>query len=1421
MPGAIPYARSHHMSGSTRVVLNDAVFRAAIPETAAKLDSVGQNANRAEAAADRAEQAANNAGGSGPVDPAAIITAGKEQIRQIVREYLVELGLIQDGGTPGVTLPALTITPATGVAADAPAGTLLGTVNVATPSGATRALILGGPGAIMDPNDATGRRIIRSSSGTVTAGTLNLSVRDTHPNATNSPQTASAGVTIAAAGGGTPTITKPTFNPASGTFPLDAAASLKLADILPATPAAGITRTASGTLTTDNGKAQVLRGLTSATEGQSLTLTVRDALTSNPAIYEETTFTATAQQAYVPPAGAFEYTALAKPTVGSEAGVTYVPQMQVRSAAGELQGFAFNAGSSALAARYGCFALTLERGLLLPTEYVEYVREDNGTVVPAQMAVLRKWPDGSAKHVRLACMHPALTAGQTIRAMLRKASVAPSGAVVTHAGLSSSPFTGSIQVKGHYAANSNTLVAMSGTYDIGVSTIVANATAGSYWMQGPICTERRYILDMPEALRLIVDIRVYADGSHEVDYQPAADKQRWANAGGWCSWQLGITIAQGGTNVLNLPTQRIGIAQVGRKLVASALSAATNALNDPPVHNVQVDAPLYTQMGVFPIYNYGLGVKGTMAADVAARMTGYSGWRSMLNNNGVRKDMGAVAARMDIGIVPGWHAEWCMTQAEPCRRSMIATGEVAGATKINAWDITSNTRLNIFSDKGGYPGMWFDYRGNDDGSNPSNITTPDSWDGWEYDTGHTPMLPYLPYVATGDRFFYDRFEALVMATLLYTYPPGRRAYIEGGLDWCVMQNNQPREAGWNARDLGYGAMMLPDVSPFQARILEVVDYTFQVLLDRSAAWAAAQGQCKGWLPNTNPYDSSVLKHWMQDHVAAGTAICFQGGSLKAAAFMDWARNYMVGRFMQDANGMSHKKACWFLAAIGNSHDILATPPTVTTWAQMDAASHTDSDAAPVNGFDGGGNYNQLGLRTLAYYAMLRGDDQARAMIDTYVSEGARFTDPSSYRADPTDNMRPLTITGQVGGEEPEEPEEPGEPVAAVVIPAGQTITNPANAPLNTVLGRVVMTGGTPVSVTISDPRFAIELDGDVLLKQTISDTSVDRTFKANVTATNSAGAATTQEVTFAFTAVAAGGGAGPGYPALPVTYHARLAMRRTKTDYASSIVTLETTVAPIVSQAFGLNSSGVIDRAAVTSWLSSRAANARGTYATWHNQDAPGTPFAAPSAGFRPRFTKDDGSFYYMTGGPQDVPCIRILGGTQGLKALLSGMPAGGKKIGAVIAFQQVGANAQFHRVLAFTGTGQANDYDNPASIALIDQNDGGEYQTETNSENVNLFTGGAGVAAAVAVVVDATLSARAMRHKVNDDVIMGTEGGFAPGMALPSSGTLRIGFFDDAGTVAGPELLVSEVAFFSFDALTDVQIETLQAAVYSHTILP
>jgi hypothetical protein len=691
---------------------------------------------------------------------------------------------------------------------------------------------------------------------------------------------------------------------------------------------------------------------------------------------------------------------------GSDAGVTYTPTTLIRSAEGELFGRNFNAGPVAMAAAYDLFAVSIERGLLQPNQFMEYVLEGESTPVTVQMGVKSLHDDGSVLHARVGMMHPALAPRQTKRAMFRVAASGPTGANVVVGDQAGNPFSFTAKLNGRYGNKSDALVAANTTYNLSVAEMVATGTRDTDWMVGPLVTEARFTKNLTDSLRAELDLAVFKDGSCKGEIKLKADLQMWNNsAGDWKRWSVDLTGAQGGANFYSALGIAMSQGQIIGKKFWSKHNAATNGQRIPPFFNIQVDAPLLTQQFLLPIYNYEMGIFNYVLGNYKANQLDQPWFMAPLSGNGIDPAMGGQGARDDIGWQTGWTAAWAQSQTYEMAALIEGMARGEYAFPIHSWNQTNNTRLSIFADLGGYPDIWWDDRGYN--TNPPNYNLVDNTrSGWQMDIAHMPQVCYIAWLLTGDRSYYDLFESHTMFVMMKIWPFNRRAQDYSNKDWSFAQTDQVRESAWAVCHIAMAARNLPDSSPFKSRLLEVLNYTFKIINNKAPAWKVAQGEWWGWLAGSNPYNQHEFKPWQQEHFAVGVAESAVAGSSEALKFMDWMRNYLVGRALQPENVFSIKDCAAYRYETGNAHNVLERLPTVRTWAQLRAAIPFDHERT-ASGWVTGGNYPQLALRTFAIYGALRKDPDVDAIRARFLSEDSGFTGKADYRKGPIEAMAPL------------------------------------------------------------------------------------------------------------------------------------------------------------------------------------------------------------------------------------------------------------------------------------------------------------------------------------------------------------------------------------------------------------------------------
>ncbi|MBC9176753.1 hypothetical protein [Pseudoroseomonas ludipueritiae] len=396
-------------------------------------------------------------------------------------------GIVIPPVDPPVTLPAAVITPAAGsFRTDLASGTAMATVS-AVPAGATRTLTVAGGVAEFNADKT---QIRRSSTGTLSVGSLSVTVTDTHPNATNSPRSATASLSIVA-----PPVTLPAISltAAGASFQTDVAAGTLLATVSQGVPA-GATRafTAGGNVVVfANNQTEIRRGTAGTLTAGSLSVAIADThpnATNSPRT-ASATLTITAPVVVDPPV---------------DPGPTDPPP---QGEAVKLASFPIT-GTGAPAGTVYTFGQAFQNGHIGAGDTVS-LRLADGTRMATQLDRLSDQYDGSSLlmggvHVAL----PAIGSGSQLPVELWK-EPAPSSP--------STPLNIASRMAGRTCRVEISNGSQTHTLDC-----VSTPVPADRWFNGPICAQTQFVSEVPASVinskgRLEVDLAVYSDGSIQAD----------------------------------------------------------------------------------------------------------------------------------------------------------------------------------------------------------------------------------------------------------------------------------------------------------------------------------------------------------------------------------------------------------------------------------------------------------------------------------------------------------------------------------------------------------------------------------------------------------------------------------------------------------------------------------------------------------------------------------------------------------------------------------------------------------------------------------------------------------------------------------------------------------------------------------------
>ncbi len=617
-----------------------------------------------------------------------------------------------------------------------------------------------------------------------------------------------------------------------------------------------------------------------------------------------------------------------------------------------------NNQASALGQQYITFQETFLPGEVTTSTHL--VAIVGGQKIPVQMDVKTTNADGSVRSALLTFEQPSISANSSLSFMLSTTGTAFATGPLSLAGLNDSNY------------NLKVTIALQGgsTVVLDAATLLEqalNAGTVSYWQTGPLATQGRIDVPIAGSLHVTLDITRYADGSTSTDVQFNNDYAMQA-VGGTAVYN--VTIQQNGSTVL----QQSNITEYQYQTWHTVVSTT-----GPSHANVVQDINYLELTGAVPNLDLAAGVDP--AALAAERITG----NQILGPGSVTKYMPTAGGRSDIGQMPGWNAIWLMTQDEQAAKYALVQADAAGSVPWHYFDPKTGTYLSVTD----YPTLWSDPRGT-----PTLTQQPSSSSGWTPEAAHQPDLSYVAYLLTGDRYYLDQLNAQATFSVFSDWP----VYRENGLGLVANGSDEVRAQAWSLRVIDEAAWANPTGSVEQQAFAQLADNNWSWLVSQIPAWTQRQGEAYGYVPGTYGDGSgSTMAPWQQDYFASTAIQAAQMGNADALTFLNWQANFLVGRFLNGANGFNPHDGANYNLIVGNG-----SGTTYKTWAQIGQAT-VAAGISWGNGW-GDGDYAELAAQTLAGIITLTGSAAATQAYNWLMSSGAPQIKP--YFVDPQFDVVP-------------------------------------------------------------------------------------------------------------------------------------------------------------------------------------------------------------------------------------------------------------------------------------------------------------------------------------------------------------------------------------------------------------------------------
>jgi hypothetical protein len=516
-----------------------------------------------------------------------------------------------------------------------------------------------------------------------------------------------------------------------------------------------------------------------------------------------------------------------------------------------------------------------------------------------------------------------------------------------------------------------------------VGALLADAlTAGraSYWLRGPLTTEAQIAVSVTGSLRLVLDVRGYADGSVMTDIRFQNDVAM-GPVGGQVTYD--VTITAGNRTALH----KAGLHHFHYQTWHHQLWS-----EGPPGANLVHDVAALARAGA--VFNYDLrtGVDAGMPGRLVASMNG-PGF-DILGNAGIAKYMPMTGGRSDIGPTTLPNTVWLMTMHPDAARFALAQADGAGSIPWHFHDATANEPISPAR----HPKLWADGRGGRWGTVGFTQTGEDT--GWALDTAHQPDLSYIPYILTGLRYRWDQLESQALYCVL-----SQDANKRGGVQSIVLHDwQQVRGMAWAFRALDHAAFIAPDDAPLRTYLREAVAHNIAHL--RAEADRLTVGENFGFVGSYPARrDRTGVAPWQMDFLSSVLSLSALRGTAGAKELVDWMLNFVAGRFTAGAQGFRPNNGTAFGLV---THQVGPRGEVITTWRDLEQVN-IELGIARDNDTLAGSDENTMRIARGALGATISatGSNRARRALDWVNANLPGISQDAYRRSDPTWNIIPL------------------------------------------------------------------------------------------------------------------------------------------------------------------------------------------------------------------------------------------------------------------------------------------------------------------------------------------------------------------------------------------------------------------------------
>ena len=540
-------------------------------------------------------------------------------------------------------------------------------------------------------------------------------------------------------------------------------------------------------------------------------------------------------------------------------------------------------------------------------------RLDSGIVVPLQLDVKARHPDGSVRHAVISAVLPALGASE-VRTMTLDRSAAASTPAGNVASLLGAGFTASFNatINGvRYTASADELL---------------RKTAAKAWLNGATANEWQVSAPLTNSAGVA---HPHLNARFSVRWYETVKKARvdvviennWAYEAAPQNFTYDAQILVGGTPVYTKPAMQHYHHARWRKMFWWNGSA--------PEVNVKHNTAYLIASRALPNYNQSLSIPESVFSSYKSLWTGA---RIEPMGNGLAEPyMPTTGGRDDIGLLPQWATVYLLTMDRRARDVTLGTAELAGSYSAHYRDKNTGQPVSLidypYMTLVGTPGDTTNPVTKKAEAFPKCATTTACTTPYVHDISHQPAFAYLPYMLTGDHFFLEELQFWGMYNV-FNSNPGYRENIKG-----LLKPEQVRGQAWALRTLAEAAYITPDSDRLKEHFNRILDSNLDWYNanypnnpDANKLGAIVNGYAVAY------WDGLGVAPWMDDFFTAAVGHAHELGFAKATPLLKYKAKFPIQRMV--GQGACYIRGAMYAMKIRDSQ----TGPFYTTIGQAFKAS---------------------------------------------------------------------------------------------------------------------------------------------------------------------------------------------------------------------------------------------------------------------------------------------------------------------------------------------------------------------------------------------------------------------------------------------------------------------------------------------------